>query len=311
MLEFHPPRSPGRQVGLALLGAITLLDFGLLHLLLSQPVSFLTFLWGLLLAASLPALFLIVFLTGNLVASRYHVEGNALIVEWGRLKRLIPLPAIRQFITGLEVSRTENFEGIVWPGLIVGRATVHLTQKSANNAGRPGDLFFFATRDRDQQLLVVCDEAAYALTPQDTEDFVVCLHAVRDTGLAAEDDVQEALPDLLTWPLWRDWVAHVTVGLSVLLNAALFSFLAVVYGRLPGEVALHFDTAGQVSRTGHPASLFILPLIGLLTWLFNGFLGWLLYHFFLDRPVALIVWGATAVVQVTIWLVTFALLFAS
>jgi hypothetical protein len=311
MLEFHPPRSPGRQIGFTLVGAILLLDLGLLHFLLSQPLSILTFLWGLLLAASFPALLLIVFLTGNLVAARYHVEGNVLIIEWGRLKRLIPLPAIRQFIPGSEATEIAGFEGICWPGLIVGRAGANLGQKPGSAANKPGDLFFFATREPAQQLLVVCDEAAYALSPQDAEDFVVCLQAVRDTGLATEDETQVALPDLLTWPIWRDRAAHLTVALSVLLNAALFSFLTVVYGRLPGEVALHFDTAGQVSRTGHAANLFILPLIGLFTWLLNGLLGWLLYHFFLDRPVALVVWAATAVVQATIWIVTIALLYAS
>lgn len=312
MLEFHPPRSPGRQVGLVLIGAILLVDLGLLFLLFSQPITILTFLWGILLSASLPALLTVVFLTTNLVAARYYVESETLVIEWGKLKQLIPLQAIRCFVPAAELAGIEGFRGIRWPGHTVGRARPSGGFSNSLEAAvkMPQDLFLFATRASPLQLLVIADDAAYALTPQDVEDFVVCLRAVRDTGSTAEDSTRQTLPELLTWSIWRDRTAHAINGLSMLLNGALFGYLTLIYGRLPAETALYLDGTGQVSRTGNPAALFMLPLIGLLVWSLNGLLGWLLYHFLLARPVALIVWGATAAIQVTIWIAALALVYA-
>jgi hypothetical protein len=312
MLEFHPPRLPGRQVGLALIGAVLLVDLGLLFLLFSQPITFLSFLWALLLSVSLPALLVIASLTANLMTARYYVDGDLLIIEWGKLKRPLPLHTIRNFVPGKDLGRIDSFRGLQWPGLALGRARLpgEFSSGVEEAAAVPEDLFMFATRPQPQQLVVVADDGAYALTPQDAEDFVVCLRAMQDTGLATDDAPAQNTPGLLAWPIWGDRAAYMLQSVSILLNGALFAYLTLIYGRLPAETALHLDSSGMVSRTGSPLALFILPLIGLVAWLLNGFLAWLLYHFFLDRSVALIVWAATIVIQVTIWIAALTLLYA-
>jgi hypothetical protein len=121
-----------------------------------------------------------------------------------------------------------------------------------------------------------------------------------DTPLPPSTTVKEAIR--------TDRAAQVTLALAAVLNALLFIYLAVQFGRLPAELPLHFNRLGQVDRIGPPAGLFVLPLAGLLTLLINGVVGWWFYLGRKERPVALVLWGAAVVVQVAAWAAVFGLI---
>lgn len=57
------------------------------------------------------------------------------------------------------------------------------------------------------------------------------------------------------------------LSLLVLLGAAVF--LAACWHRIPAEVPMHFNAAGQIDRWGDKAELLILPVI---SWLMYGLL---------------------------------------
>jgi uncharacterized membrane protein len=92
------------------------------------------------------------------------------------------------------------------------------------------------------------------------------------------------------------------MGASIILNVALFAFIAAQYDRLPDEVPLHFDGLGQVDRYGSPAGLYILPLIGLIAWLTAALLGWYFHQVRGEKPVAYVLWGTTVAIQLAAWL---------
>ncbi|MGH2538004.1 MAG: PH domain-containing protein [Candidatus Promineifilaceae bacterium] len=303
MLESRPSRSPGRAVGVLLLVCLIALDISLLTLLLTEPITLVSFLWGLLLLASAPGLMTIVFWTRNLGAARYLVEGNTLIIDWGRLSHRVSLSQIESFHPGREVSLTGRFRGLRWPGYMVGNGQVAV-------AGRELPAVFYASRPLEQQVVLVTPARAIGLSPVDPAEFSACLEALRD--LEGEAAAEASGPSLRFpgWQLWQDRTALGLAGLSVGLNLALFAYLSSLFSRLPAEVPLHFSRSGSVDRVGGPGNFFLLALIGLLAWLVAAGLAWFFYAVRGERPLGYIVWGSAAVVQLGAW-VALAYLLAS
>ena len=113
MLESHPPTSPGLVFGYTLMAGLILLDAGLSFLLVRGPVTLFSFLWGLLLLVSLPLLAVLAYWTSSLGTARYHVVENALLIEWGGLRQVIPLVAIQSLQSG--ATAVTRFRGLRWP----------------------------------------------------------------------------------------------------------------------------------------------------------------------------------------------------
>ncbi|MCB9421111.1 MAG: DUF1648 domain-containing protein [Ardenticatenaceae bacterium] len=263
-----------------------LLDVVLFMLLIRGPITLLSFLLGVLLLASLPLLAVVAYWTSSLSTTRYHVVENALLIEWGSLRQVIPLAAIESLQPGGKITQ---FRGLRWPGLMIGRGQID---------GQVAVVF--ATRPAAEQLLLKTETAVYAISPVDLENFKNCLEALRTAEMAEPVDLPESHLGFLSWSFWNEWPAHLLLAASGLLNLALFGYLTAVYNHLPAQVPLHFNQLGQVDRLAAPNRLFLLPLIGLTVWLVNGTGGWFFYQQSQKLP-AYLLWGTAVLVQLAIW----------
>ncbi len=303
MLEAYPPQSPGRLFGLGLIVLLILLDVVFLSLLISLPITLFSFFLGLLILLSLPAILIVTFLTSSLSRARFRVEDHVLIIEWGHLSQFIGYGQIQNLYLGSEILEVNHFRGIRWPGLMFGRGEV-LTETRD-----PQPTVFYATRPLSQQLLISTGSAAFGITPSDPEEFKASLEA-----LWPGDDVDQLPMELssdlsfLDWDIWRDRVLQVSLGLAIFLNGLLFAFLSAILGRLPAEMALHFDKDAQVDRYGSPAGLLISPLVGFIAWIAACILGWLFYQERREKPIAYIIGGATVVIEIATWIAVIGLL---
>lgn len=295
MLETHPPRTPGRSVGLVLIVALILIDAGLLALVFLLPITLLTFFLGLLIFVSIPAFLVAIFGVATLSTGRYTVTGNFLVIEWGRLRRVVELSSIQSIHLGEEIEQLERFRGVRWPGYLFGRGMI--TGESFTRLPAT----FYATRPPGKQLLVVSDEGAIGLSPVDPIAFRNCLAEAPKADPDGEYPLYTSDNRFLGWPIWRDRVAHICLGVTLLINGALFALLTAFYSRLPADVPLHFDLSGSVDRAGSPNGLFVLPLIGLIAWILALVGGWYFHHKRAEPPVAYIVWGATMLIEVAAW----------
>lgn len=297
MLESHPSNSPGTFFGFVLIAGLVLLDLGLLLLVSTEPVTFLTFIWGALVMLSFPAIAFIAYWTSSLSATRYHVVKDAVLIEWGRLSQTVPLAQISTLIMGEGLAGVKKFRGLRWPGCFVGTGLVNSLDGSIVDQ----DTLFFATRPLNQQLLLVTKSVAYGLSPIDLENFKDCLEALLVPDLMGSDE--KIFPDLdfLNWRLWRDRSAQLVLAMAVILNGALFAYLCAIFNRLPSTIPLHFNRLGVVDRVESPINLFVLPLLGLFTWIVNGAIGWLFYQKQGQQPMAYVLWGSSILVQMTVW----------
>lgn len=289
MLESQPSTSPGTTFGYMVIVGLVLLDTGLFFLLIRGPITLFSTLWGLLLLVSLPLLAILTYWTLSLRSARYHVVGNALLIEWGSLQQVVPLATIQSLQWGREVTAVTRFRGFRWPGLMVGRGQV-----------RGQNAFVFATRPLVEQLLLRTETAVYAISPVDLQNFKDCLEALRTADLDETVDLPDSHLGFLQWRFWDEWPAQLLLAAAGLLNLVLFGYLTAVNGRLPAQVPLHFNQLGEVDRLAMPDTLFVLPVIGLIAWIINGVWGWVFYQQDQTMP-AYLLWGTAVIVQLAAW----------
>jgi hypothetical protein len=303
MLDSHPPQSPGRLVGLAIIASVILLDLGMLLLLFIAPVSVLTVFLSLFILTSFIVIAFIAYVTSGIANVRYRVENGLLVIEWGRILQVIPLKEILSIVPSEALESIENFRGVRWPGCMIGLGSLKIQDGSIYPTT------FFSTRMLEQQVLIVTDSMAYGLSPGDPFSFIASLQALMKGESDADQVSAYSDLDILEWSIWRDRAALLLASAPVILNLTLFAFLATAYSRLPEEVPLHYNQVGIIDRAGSPAGLFILPLIGLVAWTTTGLTGWFYYAVRLERPVAYIVWGITVVIEVAAWVALVGLIY--
>ena len=295
-MEWHTDKRLGTFFGGAILFALLVFDTGVLLYLRTRPVDIVTFLVGLAIALSLAAMAVVVYWLIGLRRSGYALDRNQLTVFWGPTRHVIPTRLIERVVPGEELSSRIRFSGGRWPGLWVGSGVVPDI----------GLTLFNATASLSQQVFVVTDLAAYAVSPVDRDGFVEALKARRAMG-PTQDVLQESIrPAFFDWPLWSDrLVRGLALGAGAMC-AALFAFVCFKYPELPARIPLHFDAAGLADRFSGPSSAFILPLIGLLALGINSAAAVPAYA--RERMPAYLLWGGALLVQLLVWVAAMMLL---
>lgn len=294
MLESHPPRSPGSAIGYLLMAGLVLFDLCLLGLLVGEPISWLSVVWGGIVMASFLALAFIGFWVAVLGRAGYQVvDGQSLVIEWGPWREVVAIKEIEQVVVGS--GPVTGFRGVRWPGYWLGVGQL---------PGREQPVRFFATRPESHHLLIITPTVIYAISPIDRalfqrslEAFVAAPHP--DTPDQPPPTANQ--PPFLGWPLWQDPAGQWLLALTAVFSFTLFVYVAVNYGRLPAEIALRLDPAGTMARLGSPAGLFIPPTVAFIGSLVNGLVGLYYYRRESDRPVALLLWAASLIAQLMAW----------
>ena len=73
--------------------------------------------------------------------------------------------------------------------------------------------------------------------------------------------------------LLGDHVLQVLLVLALIVDLALFGYLAIRFSALPDNVPLHFDVSGLPDRIDAKAGIFGLPIIGLIVFAINVVFG--------------------------------------
>lgn len=285
-----PSRRPGALVGILLVLGTLLLDaFGVWQVI-QRPITFFTFIHGLLIFLSLPWLGLLGYWLYGLFTLRYHLDRNRLFIRWGVTWQTVPLPEIERVEIGLQLASLRRYRGAWWPGYWVGHGEVV----------DAGLTLFYATTPAARQVVLVTPALAYAISPPDATAFVREFELRRNMGPTQWVEQSSHQPAFTRWAFWADRTAQGLLALAGLTAAALFGRLCWRYPSLPERLALHFDAQGQIDRIGQQNALFVLPVIGLLVLATNLLLGFLLYR--RERAGAYLIWGSAAAVHVLLWL---------
>jgi len=297
---FTPPKTPGLPLGLAAIAFVGLFNFFLLAGARATFPSWLTLLSLCSLAVSVPLVLWLGYGCLALARARYVVSRNALVVEWGWRRELIPMESLGEVRAGEDVEGDLRPRGPTWPGYRVGWAS----------AAPLGEVEFLAATGQPGLVLVEYSEGWLALSPAEPQAFMAALAERRAEGVTEQIEPESIWPALPAWPLWRDRLALALIGLGALSALLLIGYLIFIYPQLPPQIALRFSANGQPDRFGAPTGLFILPVIAGLAWILNTLWGVWLHQRDDERAGAYLLFGATVFVQALVWVAAIGLLTA-
>ena len=296
-MYFKPYPDDGRWQGLAVMLALAGLDIVLIAQLLRRPVDGLSFVLALAVLGSLIVLGYIGFRTFGTWTMEYWVDRNAVTLVWGPTRQVVPLPRIQRVQVGSSANSRRPSWLWHWPCPERQRCIVEGL----------GVVNAYATRPMAEQVILVTDQESYSLSPADADGFLQALQ--QRHALGAGRLVPQALirPPLWTWPLWRDRSALFLMVAGLFGMLVMFAVLCFRYPALSSDLPLHFDVTGMPDRIAPKSGLFGLPLIGLVTWVFNTGAGvWLYRH--VQRGAAYLLWGGALAVQAIVGLALFNLM---
>ncbi|MBM4467540.1 MAG: hypothetical protein FJ014_18635 [Chloroflexi bacterium] len=272
-MVFKPRRFIGVLVGIAIILSLLALDALLLFYLRRSQISFVFFVSSLFVAVSLPLLALLSYLVYALLTLRYHLHRDALTIVWGATQQIIPMGSIREVVRGEGLGEEIKVRGVSWPGHLVGCGQME-------GIGRT---LFYATEPSAKQLLVITPTLTYGISPANLDGFLDAFDIRQHMGPIQLLSHEHRQPHFLSWPIWRDRLAHLLLGLGLGTNLVLLAYLC---WRYPSW-----------------AEIFKLPAIGLATLLVNSSLGILIHR--QQRVGAYLLWGGAVVVQLLTWLAVF------
>jgi hypothetical protein len=274
-MVFKPRRSIGVLVGIAIILFLLALDLLLLSYLRRSQINFVFFMSSLFVAVSLPLLALLSYLVYALLSLRYQLHRDALTIVWGATRRIIPMSSIREVVRGEGLGEETKVRGVNWPGYLAGPGQIE-------GIGRT---LFYATEPVARQLLVVTPSLAYSISPADPDGFLDAFEIRKHMGPIQLLSYEHRQLGFLSWPIWRDRLAHLLLALGLGVNLFLFAYLCWHYPAL--------------SR----ADMFRLPAIGLTALIVNSSFGILIHS--QQRVGAYLLWGGAVVVQLLSWLAVF------
>jgi hypothetical protein len=280
----------GLGVGIGLMIIIFLVDVGLIWLAADrQLIGVGTYAIVLSVLASLGLLGMLGYLLYGLADSGYFLDRNALIIHWGPTQQIIPMGDIELVLTGDELEGRVQYSGVMWPGHFVGYGAVPDV----------GPTLFYASLPPQKLVYVVTPGLTYGISPAYHDDFLVSLRKRLQMGPTQIVEQSSRRPGFLSWSIWQDRLGLALLGTSLLALLVLVGLLAFEFPGLPSLVPLHFDAAGNADRLGSRVNIFTIPLIGLLAFLSNGALGWLVHN--RERVASYLLWGGSLLAQLLVW----------
>jgi hypothetical protein len=270
---------------LAIVGLLAL-DALLVWRILARPLDGWSFVLALWLLASACAVAYLGYRTVGSFTMEYWVDRDAVTLAWGPTRQIVPMGQIKRIQRGAG-QLSDRARPWHWP----------CSDRRRVNCANLGMLNSYATCPPARQVILVTDGESYGLSPADPDGFLRALQQRYALGLARPLQTELRRPPLWTWPLWRDRTALFLVGAGLVAVFLLFGVLSFRFPGLSSDLPLHFDVNGAPDRIAPKVGLFSLPVIGLLSWVFDLAAGIWTYRR-VQRGAAYLLWGGALVVQV-------------
>ena len=282
----------GWIIGLALTVILIGATIGLVVAAVVSPLSIRVFLLSLGACVTLGLAIRVLYQLWGLINANYELDRNALVIHWGPIEHQIPMGSVRDVISGAKLENVRIRPSLRWPGYIIalGKATAPRGATDPDDMERVDldPILFYASAPVRYQVILRTDGITYAISPEDTEAFLVALRERLEMGPTQEVEEHSTHPAFLDWEIWRDRWGLALLGCSVGLLVLMVGVLCWRFPYLSAEIPLKFTPAGSILLTGGRARIFYFALVGTAFTLINGGLG--LFFYRRQRPLSYFLW---------------------
>jgi len=293
----------GWIVGLALAVVLIGGTVGLIVGAVVAPVSLRTFLLSLGACVTLGLAIRVLYQLWGLINAVYELDRNALTIHWGYVEHTIPMGGVRDVISGTRLDDVRIRPSLRWPGytVAIGKATVATDEADPDpsDAIALDPILFYATAPRKDLVILRTEGVTYAISPAETEPFLVALRERLEMGPTQEVEERSSHPTFLDWDFWRDRWALGMLGVSLGLLVLLVGALCWRFPHLAPEIALRFTPAGTPLLTGGRARIFYFALLGAAFTVLNGGVGLILYRH--RRAISYFLWSGLLAAMGGLW----------
>ena len=196
----------------------------------------------------------------SLISSSYTLRRDGLRIHWGLRREDVPLNDIEWIRPANELGFRLPLPWLRWPGSLTG-------SRKVPELG----LVEFMSADLGHTLLVATPEKVFAISPQDTGDFMALFRQINEMGSLTPLEAQSVYPTLLIGHVWEDRRARRLVIVSFLIGLVLLAVDAIAVTRLDVIPWIGAEATAPAER------LLLLPVLDGLIWLGNLVMGALLF----------------------------------
>lgn len=285
---FKPAPCRSRWDGVAVCFWLALTNYLLAVWVGSRMTDWLRFVLIFALIGGLALLLHIIYRTWIAFSLEYWIDRNAITIRWADVRQTVPLSSIHRIISG-GVTDLSQSRWVDWPAPFVREA-------------RPLGLLnvtSLATRSLEQCQLLDTGGAMFALAPNAPDAFLDAVQERLRMGPVANVTLERVRTADWGRILNTDRTGLALLAAGLFGAVLLFGALMVRYPSLPDVMTVRYTSEGIPDQVREKAALFLLPAIGLMSWLINGVWGVIMaarQH----RTGAYLLWSGTLVVQLFI-----------
>lgn len=196
----------------------------------------------------------------------YYLDRNGLYINWLGNRAVVPLDQISHVDVGLgSVGSWNPLNGI---GYYSGQQRL--------DDGRI--VHRFATARANRCLVIHTDEALYAISPSDTEEFVQDLEQRRNLGAAKVLTAVVEPGRMFLYAFWHDRTVRTLLLVAFAINILMLGMLAARYPDLAPMIEMRYNASGEVTGLRPRYDALFLPMAAFLLSLINTVFGLLLYR---------------------------------
>jgi hypothetical protein len=252
---FKPAKALGLAVGLVVLVTILGIEGFLLRSISRQSVGIGMAITLLLFLFSLGLLGLWLYWCYELLALRYSLDRNALVIEYGTTRHIVPLNEVKRVVAGDDeaLRTTTSFRGVGWPGFLKGRQRIPGL----------GWALIYSTEPLERMIVVVTDTISYGISPADQEAFLEAFKARQELGVLHPAEQTHLRSPFLSLPIWRDRFFWAAAIFAVVIDLGLLFVMMSHYGDLGVRIPLTLSIWGHADRITSRIWVLVLPVLGL------------------------------------------------